>query len=709
MSDTPYNKPIASRDSLLDIITAANRPLSYADIAKRTELHSEEEREALRRRLNAMVRDEQLQRFGPHNVGLPPVKKLITGTVHAHPDGFGFLVSPDLERSGYLAKEEMDTLLHGDQVEAYSIRNALGRQEWRISRVIQGPQHIIGHISQDEEGPFLTPLNTLIDHDFSLDIDNAFPGELVVASILSRPTQDAIPHARVMTRLGGIDSIAAISVAFALEGGLDPVTPDDIEHEAKQLQPLTEFSNRVDLRDLPLVTIDGEDSRDLDDAVFSEQHADGSYRLVVAIADVSHYVQPGSILDHYAAERATSVYFPNRVIPMLPERLSNDLCSLNEQIDRPTLFCDLHVSHTGELMEYTFAQGVMRSAHRLSYQSANAIMQGIPTAEITPAAKGSLMALKSLLSLRLAVRHARGGLNLDRQEAKFHFDNDRFSHISFPERNDAHLAIEEAMVLANVAAARLLKENPYGGLYRHHGGPVGRKADQLKSAMARQNVILQDEHLQTPMALKEAIASSFFNPEQANLTNTLILRSMSAARYTSEASSHFGLALDDYAHFTSPIRRYPDLIVHRVIKQILRDAGTPVSGNACYSATELEAIGRHCGERDRAATQATRMMEAHLFCLNARPHVGRNVDVELSAVTSAGCFFRLPTLGGEAMVSPRECDDVDNQTMILDDGKILTIGARAQLALAEVDIMLRQSRLSRGPNKQEDQGLATVT
>jgi ribonuclease R len=487
-------------------------------------------------------------------------------------------------------------------------------------------------------------------------------GDWVIARIVRYPEDGRSGEARIEQRLDPERPVQMATEAAIARYGLPVEFSAAALREAaqwgKNVDP-SEAAQRIDLRDLPLVTIDGEDAKDFDDAVYAERLSGGALRLLVAIADVSHYVRPGSALDAEARERGTSVYFPTRVLPMLPTALSNHLCSLEPQVDRLCMVADMHVSRRGTLESSRFYPAVMRSAARLTYAQAHeALFHGSPAArERLGSLFDALMPLVEVYRTLAAARRRRGALDFDAPEAEFVIDHgERVSAIEFVSRNDAHRLIEECMVLANVAVARELRERRQPALYRVHAAPEKKKLEQLRSTLRVLGIELQLPDPVQPRDLA-AIAARVRDPQSRPFVESLVVRSMAQALYSDENIGHFGLALKDYAHFTSPIRRYPDLMVHRALRARLG----LLDPNQLPAGSELTAQGVDLSRLERRADEADRYVGTFLKCIYLRDRVGQTFDGLITTVMEFGCFVQLLGLGVDGLLPLASLRDDDYQ------------------------------------------------
>ncbi|NEX20445.1 ribonuclease R [Thiorhodococcus mannitoliphagus] len=651
-----YENPIPSREFILETLTEQGVPLSFDELAEALALRDEQDLVALERRLGAMVRDGQLVRN--RNQVYCPVNKrdLIAGRVIGHPDGFGFVRPDEGGDDLYLYNKEMRALFHGDRVVVrVSGRDRRGRLEGAVVEILErNTRSVVGRLYKESGVGFVAPDNKRLAHDIIIPSDRmneAEQGQIVVAEITDQPTHRTQPIGRVQEVLG--DHMAAgMETDIAIRAHDLPVDwPAEVESEIAGLAaevPEAAKEGRTDLRQLPLVTIDGADARDFDDAVYCERTPKG-WKLLVCIADVSAYVRPGTALDTEAQKRGNSVYFPDRVIPMLPEVLSNGLCSLNPHVDRLCMTAEIYVARDGKVMRTRFFEAVMRSQARLTYdQVAAMVVDGDPAlcerfAEVLP----HLHELYQLFQALLARRTERGAIDFDTTETKFAFnDQGRIDAIVPQIRNDAHRLIEECMLAANVAAARLFQRKRIPAIYRIHDTPSEEKLTDLREFLGQLALKLPGGAKPTAADYAELLKQVQDRPDR-RLIQTVLLRSMQQAMYSSDNAGHFGLAYDAYTHFTSPIRRYPDLIVHRLIKHLLA-GGT--AADLELSKTDLQQIAEQCSGTERRADEATRDAEDWLKCEFMQDKLGESFEGSITSVNSFGIFVELDEVYVDGLV-----------------------------------------------------------
>ncbi|MFT7460070.1 MAG: ribonuclease R, partial [Planctomycetota bacterium] len=617
---------------------------------------NQEHRGALSNRLKAMVRDGQVIRNRREGYGLIEKMDLIAGKVVGHADGYGFVI-PDSGEGGdlYLSAKQMRAVLHGDRV---AVRVAgldkRGRREGALVEVLERMNtQVVGRFFVDGNIGFVVPDNKRVNQDIIVpreDSGTAKAGDFVLVDIVKQPDKHTQPVGKVVEVLGHHQQ-TGIATEIAIRAFDLPFNwPEEVEEQIATINPEAELEvrSRLDLRDLPFVTIDGADARDFDDAVFCEKQGTG-WRLFVAIADVSHYVQPGTALDDEAKNRGTSVYFPNRVIPMLPEILSNELCSLKPKVDRLCMVCEMHINEKGLVTQYHFHNAIMRSAARLTYTDMAAIVVE-KQSSLRETHKSELRALDDLFVLYKIVnqnRMKRGLLDFDSTESVMLFDDAGLVKAIEPMlRNDAHRLIEEFMLAANVCAAEFLLKNGIPVLYRNHDTPKQEKMTNLRAFLAELGLSLaggDDPEAKHYAKLIEVIRKR----EDAHMIKTVLLRSLPLAVYSEENLGHFGLAFDAYTHFTSPIRRYPDLLVHRAIRHLI---GKQKARAFLYSKNEMHALGEHSSMTERRAEEASRDVTQRMKCEYMLDKVGESFDGTITSVTSFGLFVELDAVYVEGLV-----------------------------------------------------------
>ena len=652
------------------------------------------------------------------------------GRVEGHRDGHGFVVPDNGDAAIYLAPQEMRSVLHKDRVRVRVLRyDRKGRPEGRVLDILERRKTpIIGRLLHEGGQWLVAPEDSRYGQDILIPKNataNAAVGQVVSVELTEPASLHSQPVGRVAEVLGEIDdSGMEIEIAVRKYEVPHQFSPETLAQAAalpEKLRPV-DRKQRVDLSDVALVTIDGEDARDFDDAVYAEPYKRGrgktafeGWRLLVAIADVSHYVKPGEPLDEDAYERATSVYFPRRVIPMLPEKLSNGLCSLNPEVERLSMVCDMLVDTEGEVQAYQFYPAVMRSQARLTYTEVAAVLANTrgPEAKARAELVPHLLHLHEVYRALLKQRAKRGAVDFETTETQIVCDdNGRIEKIVPRTRNEAHRLIEESMLAANVCAANFIAAAEHASLYRVHEGPTPEKRVALQAMLRSLGVsaTLSDEP--TPGEI-QAIAQAVHGRPDALQIHTLLLRSMQQAVYTVHNSGHFGLAYPAYTHFTSPIRRYPDLLVHRVIKAILAGRRYHLVANAKTRTPELrkggkvarapkpmsqemalwEAAGGHCSANERRADEASKDVEAWLKCRYMREHLGEEFSGTVSTVAGFGLFVTLDGLYVEGLVHITELggeyyryDEARGELRGERTGIRYSVGARVRVQVSRVDL-----------------------
>ncbi|HSW71694.1 MAG TPA: ribonuclease R, partial [Gammaproteobacteria bacterium] len=649
-----YENPIPGREFILEHLEERGRPASRRQLIEELKLTRPEEQEALRRRLIAMVRDGQLYENRRGAYGPIAKMELIAGHIIGHKDGFGFVAPDDGSEDLFVGPRQMRLVFHGDRVLArISAIDSRGRREAIIVEVLEhNTTEIVGRYYADSDAGYVKSVNKRISHELIIPQKahgKAKDGQMVIASLTAQPTLQTRPIGKIVEILG--DHMApGMEINVAIRNhGLPQLWPEAVFAETASFPeevPEEALEGRCDLRSLPFVTIDGEDAKDFDDAVFCEPKADGGFILQVAIADVSYYVKPASSLDQEALNRGNSVYFPGRVIPMLPEVLSNNLCSLKPQVNRLVLVCKMTINAKGRVTDYSFFEGVIHSKARLTYKQVYAM--GVQKDKhLQESYRELLPAINNLFDLYHILRQARekrGAIDFDFPETQIIFGANRKIKEVIPLiRNDAHRLIEECMVAANICAAQFLLAKGYPALYRDHEPPSVDKLNDLRRFLSELGIKLSTKKDPVPADFA-AILNSIADRPDAHLIQTMLLRSLSQAVYSPINKGHFGLACEAYTHFTSPIRRYPDLLVHRGIRSILQNKGQAETLSA------FEKWGEHCSTTERRADEATREAVDWLKCEFIMDRVGETFDGIISGVTGFGLFVELSGIYVEGLV-----------------------------------------------------------
>jgi ribonuclease R len=690
-----YDYPLPSREYILQLLGEQGVPASFERLCELLDVQ-QAEHEDFSRRLGAMARDGQLLQNRRGDWLIPDKADLIRGRVEGHADGFGFLVPDGGGADLFLPEKEMAKVLHGDRAIARVVGiDRKGRPEGKIVEVTERANtRVVGRVYQEHGVWYVVAENRRISQDILLsppDKKAAKPssGQVVVVELVEQPSKQSQPIGRIVEVLGnyadpGMEIEIALrkhelpfefSKAAVMETGK---LPDAVRKG--------DWKGREDLTGLPLVTIDGETAKDFDDAVYCERQGKG-YRLLVAIADVSHYVRQGGALDQEAYDRGNSVYFPRRVIPMLPEKLSNGLCSLNPQVERLCMVCDMAISATGEIKQYRFYAAVMWSHARLTYTEVAAALyeRDAQTCRKLEALLPHLENLDALFRVLVKARQKRGAIDFETLETRMVFDeHDKIERIEPYERNDAHRLIEECMLAANVCASDFLKEREHPALYRIHEGPTPERLTKLRDFLATFGLQLgggDDPHAKDYAELMAKIQG---RPDK-QLLQTVMLRSLRQAIYSPDNVGHFGLAYESYTHFTSPIRRYPDLLIHRGIKAAL--------AGAHYAPGDWSDIGLHCSATERRADEATRDVEAWLKCYYMQDRIGEEFAGSISAVVPFGIFVALDDVFVEGLVHVSELgqdyfhfDEAAHAMVGEKSGRRFRLSDRVKVQLVRVDL-----------------------
>jgi len=690
-----YAEPLPSRELVLQTLEDEAVPVDERRLAQLVGVRRKEA-EAFARRLAAMERDGQILRNRKGAILVAGKVDVIRGRIEAHPDGYGFVVPDGGGADLFLAPGEMRQVMHGDTV---LVRPAgidrRGRREGRIVEVVErARRRIVGRLHTERGVAFVAAADRRIQHDVVIEPGasrGAKPGQIVTAELVLQPGLNVQPIGRVVEVLGDFGD-PGMEIEIALRKHELPfgfsAAARSLAARLPRVVRAADLKGRRDLRALPFVTIDGETAKDFDDAVYCEPAGRG-FRLLVAIADVSEYVRPGDALDDDARERGNSVYFPRRVIPMLPEKLSNGLCSLNPDEDRLAMVCEVSVGARGELARYEFYPAAIRSHARLTYtQVAQAIYE--TPARAAPAVAPFVERLKALDQVFRALLHARsrrGAIDFETIETEIEFDDrGKIARIVPRPRNDAHRLIEECMLAANVCASDFLHRRGHKALYRVHEGPTPEKLEALHGFLKSFGLALgggDAPHAKDYARLLESVKA---RPD-VQLLQTVLLRSLKQAVYSPENVGHFGLAYEAYTHFTSPIRRYPDLVTHRAIKALL--------GGRSYDPGDWVALGLHCSMTERRADEATRDVLAWLKSYYMRDRVGEEFAGSVSAVTSFGIFVALDDVYVEGLVHISELgndyfqfDPVGHLLRGERTRRRFRLGDRVRVRVARVDLEL---------------------
>lgn len=702
MNAKKSSKSRPSRADILSLLEQAGRPLKQRAIADGMGLPAERKQD-LSRVLESMLRDGAVIRTRKGAYGLPKKMDLIQGRVSAHPDGYGFLMPDDGGDDLFLSPRQMRQVLHRDLVLGSIVkRDARGRLEGAIVEVLErANETLVGRFVEDSGVSMVVPDDPRINQDVlipSRETSGARPGQVVVAEILRQPDGRKAPLGRVREILGRAGA-PGMATRIAIHNANIPVDwPAEALAQAEGFGDevtAAQKSGRKDLTGMPLVTIDGADARDFDDAVYAKRSGKG-WRLVVAIADVASYVRPGDDLDREAYHRGTSVYFPNQVVPMLPEHLSNGLCSLKPGTDRLCLVCDMRVTEAGKVSRARFYPATMHSQARLTYDQVWAWHdrgedRGIPErADV----RESLSDLFDLYRTLRKARLRRGAIDFDSTEVGFVFNEQgEVADIVPRSRNDAHKLIEECMILANVETARFLLRQDTPGMYRVHEPPQAQKLESLTAFLQQQGIKVPWRAQPEPRHF-EQIVEQIEGREDRDLIMAVLLRAQSLAVYQEENRGHFGLALEAYTHFTSPIRRYPDLLVHRAIHH---NVAQGKKDRFAYDEDTMNRLADHCSMTERRAEEASREVDERLKCAYMESKVGEVFEGLVSGVTSFGLFVELQRNHVSGLVHVSNLandyyhfDPVNHQLTGERSGRSFRLADKVQVRVTRVDIEERK-------------------
>ncbi|WP_218690013.1 ribonuclease R [Psychrobacter sp. BF1] len=699
-----YDNPIPSRELILSTITEKGEA-THQQLAKAFNIDDPDQFDALGNRLKAMARDGQVNREGrPYRFRTVTQQDVVTGTVSAHAKGFGFVLLTDMPDL-FLHEKQMRWVFNGDKVEAVGTStDNRGRTEGRIVDVVERQQNqFIGTLAKDEDGYCVElgspnnhqPITVTEDNVQALEVKLGYP---VKVDIIDWPNQHEFATGKITEVLSDDNDRELIIETTLLNYDIPSEFNEATLKQANDYKEPTEkdIKGRTDLRDIPLITIDGEDARDFDDAVFAEKRAGGNYRVLVAIADVSNYVTPNSPLDIEAYQRGTSVYFPHRVIPMLPEVLSNGLCSLNPNVDRLCMVADIKVSRAGKVTGYEFYPAVMNSQARLTYNQVNDYLANPKDSTIPKSltdnkeVKKSVDTLHQLYELLVKKREERHAMEFETVETYIKFNETGGIAAILPRtRGDAHKLIEECMLLANTCAANFALEHELPVLYRNHDKPDSEKSMRIHE-YAKNFGLSFPEESPTQADYQRIIEATKDRPDAVSI-HSMLLRSMMQANYAPDNIGHFGLAYEEYSHFTSPIRRYPDLMLHRAIKA--KVTNTPQT----VMEFSLDGAGTQTSDTERRAEKASRFVESWLKCHYMKDHVGEEFDGTVTTVTSFGLFVMLDDLYIDGLVHISNVgddffvyDEKQQQLIGKDKGGLFGLGDSVRVKVAGVNMDLLQ-------------------
>ncbi len=698
-----YADPIPSRELILQVLEEFGRPTSRNQLIDKLEVEEESKQEALGFRLRAMLRDGQLMQDRRGRYCLLQRINLQRGTIQGHPDGFGFFIPDSGGADMVLSAVEMRSVMHGDVVLAYQTGvDRRGRLEGKIHEVIEHANaNVVGRFFSEHGVGFVAPDSKRLTQDISIQPEQtlgAKNGQIVLVELLAYPSKRTQAVGKIIHILGehmapGMEIEVAI-----LAHGLPAEWPDDVSAAVAKI-PLhvdkEQLKGRTDLSHLPFVTIDGEDAKDFDDAVYCYPKPKGGFQLYVAIADVSHYVKIGTPLDKEAARRGNSVYFPGKVVPMLPEALSNGICSLNPHVDRLCMVVEMAINTDGKITRSTFYRAVIHSQARLTYNQVNDwITQGAIDLKTHEHLWPMLQSLHELYEILYKTRKARGAMDFDTTETRIEFDENRKIQQIVPViRNDAHRLIEECMLAANMATATYLLRAKIPTLYRVHPAPEEDKVLALRKFLGELGLQLGGGKKPSPKDFQLTLSGLGDRPEK-HLIETVMLRSLKQAQYVESNDGHFGLAYSAYTHFTSPIRRYPDLLIHRAVGHLLDNK---LVADFEYNDDDMNKLGKHCSSTERRADEATREVVAWLKCEYMQDKLGQVFPGRISAVTSFGIFVELDDIYVEGLVHVTSLksdyytfDAVKHRLVGERGGHVYRLGDKMTVLVARVDLNERK-------------------
>ncbi len=688
-----YEHPLPSREYVLQILKQQGIPLAEQTLQNLLSITKKEE-ELFNRRLTAMIREGQIFRNRKGDICVMEKLDLIKGKVQGHADGFGFLIPDDGSPDLYLSAKEMHKALHGDWVLVREIGlDRRGRKEAAIVEVLEYTNtQLVGRLHIDHGILFVVAENKRVSQDILIPKEHALKakaGQIVIVEIIQQPNKQSQPIGKIIEILGDYTA-PGMEIEIALrKHDLPYVFPPEIEKLSAKFPKNVlkkELTGRKDICHLPLVTIDSETARDFDDAVYCEEEGKG-YRLYVAIADVSHYVKANDAIDREALNRGNSVYFPRRVISMLPEALSNELCSLNPDKNRLCMVCEIQFQVNGDILDYSFYPAVMRSHARLTYNKVAAILGNPKGTEAQEHARllPHLQRIYKLFKALLKARKKRGAIDFETTETQMFFnDQGKIDKIEPVQRTEAHRLIEECMLAANVCAAEFLQKHNQTTLYRIHEDPSPEKIEGLRNFLKEFGIQLGGKNKPSAKDYAQTLLKIQGRPD-AQLLQTVMLRSLQQAVYSPDVTGHFGLAYDSYTHFTSPIRRYPDLLIHRAIKAVLN--------GEIYRPGDWHELGKHCSLTERRADDATRDVESWLKCFYMQDRIGECFDGVVSSVTGFGLFVALDNVYVEGLIHISELPsdyfhfDAIKHTLLGErSGKQYRLGDRVCVKLVRVDL-----------------------
>ena len=692
----PYKHPIPSRNDLLDMMTDINKPIKIESMLKAYDLKGQRMRSLLLDQLRDMANAKLIFENKKNEFSISKNSSLVTGRFSSHRDGYGFIICDDDSLEDvFVSAQQAKKLFDSDKVSVQLIgHDYRGRVQGKIVKILERTiKSITGQFIRDRNCCFVLPENSKLPHrivvskDQSTHIKN---NSVVVVEILSYPEKNKLATGRITSVIGEIGD-KGITTEIAIYSHDIPFDwPESVKQEAQNFvnNISAEDKDRIDLRDLNLITIDGADARDFDDAVFCEKKNDG-WRLIVAIADVADYVKIDSALDKEAIRRGTSVYFPDRVIPMLPEVLSNGLCSLNPKVDRLCIVCDMQINDNGKILKTSFFEGLMKSKARLTYKQVGDFLDGKTEGSVPKELHSAVRNLHNLYKVFEKNRKQRGAIEINIPQTKFVLDDDgSIGLIKVEQRNDAHRLIEECMIAANIEAAKFLKKHKIPNLYRVHPKPDKERFNNLRQYLILLGLKVPHPNHVKPQHFNQLIDQIKNRPDSAAI-KMIMLRSLTHAEYSPSNIGHFGLALDSYAHFTSPIRRYPDLLVHRAIKHIIHNKKT---SEFHYNKKNMDYFGEITSSHERRAEDATRDVEAKLKCEYMEKKIGETFEGIITGVTNFGLFVQINELLIDGLVHVKNLNDdyyrfeAETHRLIGErTGRFFSLGEKTKIRVKDID------------------------
>jgi len=698
-----YADPIPSREFIMEVLNDYGKPMSRNRLFEKLNLDEESKQESLGFRLKAMLRDGQVMQDRKGRFCLLQKINLRRGSVQGHPDGYGFFIPDDGSDDMLLSAKEMKTVMHGDMVLAYQAgMDRRGRPEAKIHEVLEHANAtVVGRFFSEHGISTVIPDSKRLTQDISIPqelVNDAKNGQMVLVEMIAFPNKNAQAIGKVMHVLGE-HMAPGMEIQVAIHAHAIPFEwPTDVLSEVGKIPQQvheSQLKGRTDLRSLDFVTIDGEDAKDFDDAVYCYIKPKGGFQLYVAIADVSNYVAEGSALDKEAARRGNSVYFPGKVVPMLPEALSNGLCSLNPHVDRLCMVAELSINAEGKISRSRFYRAVIHSKARLTYtEVGDWLEQGKADDQKHQELWPSLDALYTLYKVLVATRKERGAMDFETTETRIEFDENKKIKCIVPVvRNDAHKLIEECMLAANVATARFLEKAEIPTLYRVHAAPEEDKITALRQFLGELGLQLGGGKKPGPKDFQRTMNSIGDRPEK-HLIETVMLRSLKQAQYIEANQGHFGLAYSAYTHFTSPIRRYPDLLIHRAVGHLLDNKAVH---EFSYSHDDMNRLGKHTSMTERRADDATREVVAWLKCEYMQDKLGQVFTGHISAVTSFGIFVELDEVYVEGLVHITSLkndyynfEPAQHRLVGTRSGNVYHLGDKMTVLVARVDLNERK-------------------